>query len=210
MVSNPSKTPPSPSARDRLVASALALFNERGYAATTVREIVEAAGVTKPVLYYYFRNKEGLFLFLMENAFSTFGSTLAQAMAYQGTASARIEHLLLALYRLSRDNTAILRLIHALFYGPPQGAPFFDFEKFHQGMLDAIRRIIREGVASREFRPFDLETMALLVLGILDMNIEIQLCHPELDTGPEDLSRMLKIVFTGLQRPKPGSKRSSR
>jgi AcrR family transcriptional regulator len=36
------------------------LFSERGYDATSVREIVEAAGVTKPTLYYYFQNKEGL------------------------------------------------------------------------------------------------------------------------------------------------------
>ena len=36
------------------------LFAERGYDATSVREIVEAAGVAKPTLYYYFRSKEGL------------------------------------------------------------------------------------------------------------------------------------------------------
>jgi len=33
-----------------------------------VREIVAAAGVTKPVLYYYFRNKEGIYLELMQGS----------------------------------------------------------------------------------------------------------------------------------------------
>jgi len=32
----------------------------KGYQATSTREIVEAAGVTKPMLYYYFGSKEGL------------------------------------------------------------------------------------------------------------------------------------------------------
>src|SRR5690348_9681797 len=43
-----------------IARSAARLFAERGYDATSVREIVEAAGVAKPTLYYYFRSKEGL------------------------------------------------------------------------------------------------------------------------------------------------------
>ena len=46
--------------RARLLEAATALFAEKGYATTSVREIVARAGVTKPVLYYYFGNKEGL------------------------------------------------------------------------------------------------------------------------------------------------------
>ena len=44
-----------------LLESGIALFAEKGYASTSVREIVEGAGVTKPVLYYYFKSKEELF-----------------------------------------------------------------------------------------------------------------------------------------------------
>src|SRR5947209_19511022 len=36
------------------------LFAARGYEATPVRAVVEAAGVTKPTLYYHFGSKEGL------------------------------------------------------------------------------------------------------------------------------------------------------
>src|SRR3954469_21843722 len=36
------------------------LFATQGYDATSVREIVEGAGVAKPTLYYYYRSKEGL------------------------------------------------------------------------------------------------------------------------------------------------------
>ncbi len=50
------------SVRQRLLRAASDLFAQKGYAATTVREIVAAVGVTKPVLYYYFGSKEGLYL----------------------------------------------------------------------------------------------------------------------------------------------------
>ena len=50
------------SVRQRLMDSAVLLFTNRGYAATSVREIVEMAGVTKPALYYHFESKEGIYL----------------------------------------------------------------------------------------------------------------------------------------------------
>ncbi|MFZ2948198.1 MAG: helix-turn-helix domain-containing protein [Desulfuromonadaceae bacterium] len=38
--------------RERLLTAALTIFNTKGYAAASVREIVVAAGVTKPAIYY--------------------------------------------------------------------------------------------------------------------------------------------------------------
>jgi AcrR family transcriptional regulator len=51
--------------RERLLETAIGMFAEKGYAGTSVREIVERAGVSKPVLYYYFQSKEGLFLAIL-------------------------------------------------------------------------------------------------------------------------------------------------
>ena len=54
------------SVRQRLMDSAVLLFTTRGYAATSVREIVEMAGVTKPALYYHFESKEGIYLAILD------------------------------------------------------------------------------------------------------------------------------------------------
>jgi TetR/AcrR family transcriptional regulator len=47
--------------RDRIFASALRHFSLKGYAATSLREISEDAQTTKPMIYYYFNSKEGLY-----------------------------------------------------------------------------------------------------------------------------------------------------
>lgn len=57
-------------AETKLLRSALTLFSEKGYEGTSIREIIEGAGVTRPVLYYYFENKEDLFRRLFETTFS--------------------------------------------------------------------------------------------------------------------------------------------
>jgi AcrR family transcriptional regulator len=51
---------PVASVRDRVVQAAARLFAERGFESTSVREIVEAAGVTKGGLYHYFDSKDAL------------------------------------------------------------------------------------------------------------------------------------------------------
>jgi AcrR family transcriptional regulator len=48
------------SVAEQIGRTALTLFARKGYTATSVNEIVEAAGVTKPMLYYYFGSKEQL------------------------------------------------------------------------------------------------------------------------------------------------------
>ena len=47
--------------RERILAAATALFDQQGYERTTIDQIAGALGVTKPYVYYYFRDKQQLF-----------------------------------------------------------------------------------------------------------------------------------------------------
>ena len=82
-----------PKVRDRLMSAALDLFVNKGYATTRVREIVEAAGVTKPALYYYFKNKEGLYLELIQQAYRQFETMIEDEGAEKGSCRERISDL---------------------------------------------------------------------------------------------------------------------
>src|SRR6185295_2177520 len=52
----------APQRREQLISVATKLFAERGYEATTTAAIAEAAGVTEPILYRHFQNKQDLFV----------------------------------------------------------------------------------------------------------------------------------------------------
>ena len=54
--------------RQHLLQAALKSFADRGYAATSVQHIVDAARVSKPALYYYFKDKAGLFDALVDRS----------------------------------------------------------------------------------------------------------------------------------------------
>jgi AcrR family transcriptional regulator len=58
-----------PKTRERILQVALDLFRDRGYEATSLREIAQCVGVTKAALYYYFPSKEAMIRALSERFF---------------------------------------------------------------------------------------------------------------------------------------------
>jgi TetR/AcrR family transcriptional repressor of mexJK operon len=69
--------------REQLLAVGLALFSERGYRGTAVRDITRAAGVTEAVLYHYFANKADLWAAVLATyaPFSRVSQILEEAAA---------------------------------------------------------------------------------------------------------------------------------
>ncbi|WP_320008674.1 TetR family transcriptional regulator [Maridesulfovibrio sp.] len=55
--------------RQALLASAFKVFNEKGYAKTTLQDIAEDSGVTRGAIYWHFKNKTDLFEKLFDYAF---------------------------------------------------------------------------------------------------------------------------------------------
>ena len=76
-------TPRLPAARRRrqLLDTARAVFAERGFHSTSMNDIAEAAGVTKPVLYQHFSSKRDLFLEVLEDVGGRLEETIAKAAA---------------------------------------------------------------------------------------------------------------------------------
>jgi TetR/AcrR family transcriptional regulator len=184
--------------RERLLAGAVELFARKGYASTTVREIVEAAHVTKPALYYYFRNKEGIYLELMRAAETQFENLLDSARKEIGEVKSRILRFSEQVYQLFLDQIEIARVGISIHYGPAQGTPFFDFDAFHLKFQQLIEQLIREGIRKGEFRKGNVTDMTWAILGAINVAIEVQLWNPEKSTGCRGLVRVIKLIFSGI------------
>src|SRR5512147_2258104 len=51
---------------DRILEAAQRLFDERGYSASSMREIAEASGIAKATIYHHFKDKERILFTLLE------------------------------------------------------------------------------------------------------------------------------------------------
>ena len=72
---------PADRRREQLLEVALTLFAERGLSATTMDDIAEAAGVTKPLLYQHFDSKRALYLELVGSVAQTMLEAIGKAVA---------------------------------------------------------------------------------------------------------------------------------
>ena len=186
-------------ARERLLETATELFAEKGYASASVREIVEKAGVSKPVLYYYFKSKEGLFYAILEWAAEVQQEILNEIFKTRGTVLDRLIFLYRRVYEGIRQYQSLYIMIHGLIYGPPQGVPEYDFAIYQRHMLDAVKRIYTEGVSKDEIRNVDAEEVAFLVLGLMDFSLNMDTVLPEL-ADPQRPERLLRLAFQGLSK----------
>ena len=72
--------------RERILAEALRLFAERGYARVGVEEIAEAAGVTKGAVYHWFTDKDDLGRELQHDLYARLSARALAAMDPAGDA----------------------------------------------------------------------------------------------------------------------------
>jgi TetR/AcrR family transcriptional regulator len=198
------------SVRKRLMDAAILLFTNRGYAATSVREIVEMAGVTKPALYYHFQSKEGIYLAILEGLLKIADEAIAATRVLEGTARERLEGFLVGIFEVFETKKAEVRMMNAVFWGPAQGAPPFDFEVFHDKLKTVIAEIAAEGIAAGDLRAADPGDVTLALMGVLSFNIDLTLAHPELGLGQDGLRRTLDLVFSGLAAPTPALQETTR
>jgi AcrR family transcriptional regulator len=196
--------------RARLLCGATGLFASRGYAATTVREIVERAGVTKPVLYYYFSSKEGIYLEIMREPFGKFAALVEETLVTAGSARERLVGLCLRAYDIVAEHIDAARVMYSIYYGPPQGAPFIDFDAYHHRFREAVLQVLREGTRDGEFRRVDLQDAMWAVVGAVNVAVEVELCHPPRSLGRDGVRRVLGIVLEGIvkDRKTRGEKKS--
>jgi TetR/AcrR family transcriptional regulator len=194
---------PDETARNHLLSSALKLFNQKGYAATTVREIVADAGVTKPVLYYYFGNKEGIYTALLEGPFRKFEELIESFSCEGGKASEKLTAFCENAFQLFCENIERAKLMNAIYYGPPQGAPYINFEAYHAKLFNTIERLIREGIGTGEFRELDVKDMMLAIIGAFHIAMDMMLCQtPGITIRQNTLSDVLNIIFQGILKKK--------
>ncbi len=192
---------PLPNVRQRLLDAALQLFSTKGYAATSVRELVEAAGVTKPVLYYYFKNKEGLYLALMGDALGSFYQVAEQALAAPGSVCERICGYCTALLDIFVARLDLARLIYAIFYGPPQGAPHIDFEASFSTMLAHMEQLVSEGISTGEFKQVSPLDAAWAIVALLNTTMEEQFNQTrQVRVDRAGLLRLLSLLFEGIRK----------
>lgn len=102
---------PAAERRQQLIEIALTMFSERGMHGTSMDDIADAAGVTKPVLYQHFASKRALFLELLDDVGRHLLRAIAEATAGAASPRQQVENGLTAYFGFVADHHASFVLL---------------------------------------------------------------------------------------------------
>lgn len=186
--------------KEDLKKAAIYLFARKGYNGTSVREIAQRAGTTKPCLYYYFKSKEGIYLSILQETMEEFLKIVSSEFEEKLKPSQKLRKLCFDLFEKFREKKDIVRLIHSFFYGPPQSAPHFNFESFHRVFYDALRKKIDEAIEKKEFIDGDRDAMIFCIMSVWNGMAEMEIAFPKKENYREFLGRVLNTLFYVFSR----------
>lgn len=157
----------------RIIEIARNVFFEMGYDAATIDEIARLAGYNKRTLYYYFRDKEELFLAVVLEALRLFNEKLASAFNQKNLRHSKLFSLGKAFYDFFIEHPYYFNLImtyearNCMYYPETNTAPGMykeQCQKIADSNTDLIVRAIEEGISAKIIRTTLTPKQLMLIL----------------------------------------------
>ncbi len=149
-----------------ILLAASNLFRSKGFHSTGMREIAAAAGMTVGNLYYYFRNKEEILAFCQEETLNRLADLVVEVRSLPGLVPQRLAHLIVGHVRcLNEGIPGSLAHLEV-----PEGQSAALKGKRHD-YEEALRQMIRDGIAEGSFLPVDEKVAALAILGSVNWTV---------------------------------------
>jgi AcrR family transcriptional regulator len=183
-----------------ILEQAMQLFAERGYEGTTLQDVADAVGLSRPNLYNYVRSKEELLVAMVE-ATSQEAANSLRALRERSDLdpTQKLQALVRALVLQRANNPAQFRTLDR----SEQSLPA-DIAERHldsrRAVLREITGVLDEGVVAGHFRPLDSRVTALSIIGMC--NWVAWWFHPGgRDTTESVVEQLADMAVGALQRP---------
>lgn len=181
--------------REHVLRTAVALFNEQGYEATSVADLAHRLGVTKSALYHHVDSKEQILEGALEEALGGLEAALDAALE-QPTASARLTGVIRgAVLVLADKQPQVTLLLRLRGNSPIETAALGRRRTFDHRVTELMRQAQREGLVRADL---DAGTATRLVFGMINSLVEWY--RPDGPIDPELLAdEVLAVALDGLQ-----------
>lgn len=162
------------------------LFAKRGYSGVSMREIAEASQMTKANLYYYFKDKEALYVQVLEQDMLALISALEQASQQGNTCREKISRLTETFMSLIHEKNTLIQMTMRHFGGLEREIRGL-VRRYRVQLVQPIERVLKEGVRRRELRALNTRLAALSLLGLMSIFLAPQLLEIPLEEAESEI-----------------------
>jgi TetR/AcrR family transcriptional regulator len=193
---------PQATSTERILSTALDLFAVRGYDATSVREICEVAGITKPTLYHFFGSKDGVLQALVQGGFEQFRRMVQVAIDTPGTFRHRVKALARAVFESASRKPRFWRFMHSVIWAPPGTASSQTdaCTEFYDGVVGALAVAAKAAVSDGELKPGPIEARMLILMGSISEAATGYVIAGKPELTPELADEIVDTIFDGWQK----------
>jgi AcrR family transcriptional regulator len=141
-------------------------FARNGFDGTSVRQIAAEASVTKPVLYYYLKDKRDLYLTLLEGAVVPVCDEVERIANREDLPLQQMKKIIGAFLRFFRERPDEFHLLHRAVERREREVQVIA-KKYFRRIFLAFSRVIKEGVHRKTFRSVNVPQTTFSVIAIL-------------------------------------------
>lgn len=134
--------------KERIAEKARIIFEQKGYAGTSMEDIREASQISKGSIYYHFKNKEELFLYVVEQSSEQWRAMWEEQAKKVTTASEKL-YLLAEYYASDMQKPLSLTVPE---YMASENIDYKMLIELIQPEYQIFYQIIQEGISSNEFK----------------------------------------------------------
>ncbi len=153
--------------RERILDAGARLFAEHGYDPVSLRQICEAARVSKGAIYHYFASKEDLLAQIVISSLTALLDHVGRELTEAAGAGARLRRFIVSQAAFFEAQTPHFRVAMARFAQSGDAAQQEAIAALRRRYVRAVRTLITEGIAAGEFRDVDVAAATRMVLAIL-------------------------------------------
>lgn len=188
----------SPDAARRLVIAAVQAFAERGYHATTTRDIAGRAGMSPAALYIHYKTKEELLYQISKVGHLRSLAMLCEARDADGSAAERLDAAVRVFVRWHAEHHTTGRVVQYEL-GALAADHHAEIVALRRQSEDAIRSIIKDGVTAGEF---DVPEVSGTTLAVLSLCIDVaRWFNPQGRRTPDEVGALYADLVLRMVRP---------
>lgn len=148
----------------RIFLTALKLFAEKGYEATSVEEITAVSGVAKGTLYYHFQSKEQILNLLLEEGMKLLKNSIEIKMRKCDTAIEKVKSIILVQIKVTVKYEELITLVLSQIWGKDEMSMRCRSYVFEY--IKILEDVVREGIENGEFYDGNIKALAAGIFGI--------------------------------------------
>jgi AcrR family transcriptional regulator len=180
----------------QMMTIAEAVFSERGYAATSMDEIADRVGVSKPMIYEYFGSKEGLLVACIRQVRTELREVTAQAVVGARSPEEALRNGLVSFFRFTDDHRRSWELLlrtETAVVGP---AAVAEMETARQEQIQLHIALFSAYLPDADQR--SLEAAAEILVGACERLSVWYVRHDDVTPG-EAAEHIMRMTWFGLQ-----------